>query len=112
MLKENINTIDFKLKNYFNLVRIVEKSEKNKFIFELNLMKEKNNSNINLIVDIDKEFLNQNIFDIKWNYMSNPNDETSHVNRKSSGIDNLISDIIDIVEKNKFDSKYLESIKS
>ena len=34
MIRENINTIDFKLKNYFDNVVIKEKSEKSKFLFD------------------------------------------------------------------------------
>ena len=49
MIRENINTLDFKLKNYFDNVVIKEKSEKSKFLFELNLSK----NDRNLIVDID-----------------------------------------------------------
>lgn len=102
MIRENINTLDFKLKNYFDNVAIKEKSEKSKFLFELNLSK----NDRNLIIDIDKEFLNQNIYDINWKYLSNPNDKTSFVERKSSGVNNLVDDIIEIVEKNRFDSNY------
>ena len=92
MIRENINTLDFKLKNYFDNVVIKEKSEKSKFLFELNL----NKNNRNLIIDIDKEFLNQNIYDINWKYLSNPNDKTSFVERKPSGVNNLVHDIIEM----------------
>lgn len=102
MIRENINTLDFKLKNYFDNVVIKDKSEKSKFLYELNLIK----NDKNLIIDIDKDYLNQNIYDINWKYLSNPNDTTSFVERKSSGVNNLVDDIIEIVEKNRFDSDY------
>lgn len=102
-LKENINKIHFDLSNKYD-VKINENSDKNFGNF-IELIVENNNRILK--IKISKQELSNDRFN--WNYLSNPNDSKSIVER-SSTVFNFTSDVGDIFEKNRFDSDYIKLI--
>mgnify|MGYP003562728227 CR=1 FL=1 len=104
-LKQNINRVHGDLTNYFEDVKISEKSSKELGnYFELSVLE--NNKEVKAIIKMT-EIENANFF---WEYYANPLDETSLVERVSS-IYTFSSDVQDIFEKNRFSSDYLNQIK-
>ncbi len=104
-LRENLNKIHFLLSNRFD-VALNEKSNLQSGNYIELLIKEENKE---LIISIKKVDLENNNFN--WNYLSNPLDTNSTVVERSSSVDGFLTDVIDIFEKNRFDSDYLEKIK-
>ncbi len=98
--KKNINRVHGDLNNYFDNVKINEKSDK-KFgnYFELSVLE--NKKEVKVIIKMS-EIENSNF---SWEYYANPLDETSLVERVSS-IYTFSSDVQDIFEKNRFSSDY------
>lgn len=104
-LKSNINKIHVDLLNNFDDVKISEKSSlEHQEYFELSAIKEGKE----LIMLVSKREIEKGNFN--WKYYSNPNTKDFLVERNSS-VENLINDVQDIFEKNRFDSNYLENIK-
>jgi hypothetical protein len=103
-LKNNLNKIHGDLLNKFNNVEIYEKSDLNigNYIeFSIN----ENNREIRAI--ITKRELENNSFN--WVYFSNPLEKNSPLVERKSSIDGFLSDIIDIFEKVRFDSGYINN---
>jgi len=99
-LKQNINRVHGDLTNYFENVKISEKSNKELGnYFELSVLE--NNKEVKAIIKMT-EIENANF---SWNYYANPSDENSLVERVSS-IYTFSSDVQDIFEKNRFSSDY------
>jgi hypothetical protein len=104
-LKQNINKVHGDLTNYFENVKISEKSNKELGnYFELSVLE--NNKEVKVIIKMT-EIENANF---SWNYYANPLDENSLVERVSS-IYTFSSDVQDIFEKNRFSSDYINQIK-
>jgi hypothetical protein len=102
---ENINKIHYLLTESFGDVSVKEESNREyKEFFSISLVKE----NKNLKMFITKRELSNN--DFNWFYLSNPLDNNSIIERRSS-IFSLKNDIDDIFSKNRFDSDYLKTIK-
>ena len=112
MIKENINKIDYDLKNLFEDVQILEKSNKGNYyleigascIFESNSEKKKGQ----IKVEISKPDLNSNT--IKWSYYTNPTNESSDKIERISNVENIASDIYDIISSKKMANDYFESL--
>ncbi len=112
MIKENINKIDYDLKNLFEDVKILEKSNKGNYyleigascIFESNNEKKKGE----VKVEISKPNLNSNT--IKWSYYTNPVNESSDKIERISNIESIASDIYDIISSKKMANDYFESL--
>lgn len=103
-LKKNINRVHGDLNNYFDDVKISEKSSKELGnYFELSILED--NKEVKAIIKM-KEIENSNF---SWEYYGNPLDENSLVERVSS-IYTFSSDVQDIFEKNRFTSEYLNKI--
>lgn len=103
-LKKNINRVHGDLNNYFDDVKISEKSSKELGnYFELSILED--NKEVKAIIKM-KEIENSNF---SWEYYANPLDEDSLVERVSS-IYTFSSDVQDIFEKNRFTSEYLNKI--
>lgn len=114
-LKENLNKIHFSLSNRFD-VELNEKSDiKSGNYIEILIKEDKKE----LRASIKKADLESSIFN--WSYLSNPEnsekldacslyDNKFTVNRVSN-VDGFLNDVVDIFEKNRFDSDYLEKIK-
>ena len=105
-LKQNVNKIHSDLCSVFKNIEILEKSDSkwgNYIEFSIN------ENNINLIAIISKPSLERNSFN--WIYLSNPNDDKSLVERKST-TDSFLIDIKDIFEKNRFDSDYIKGLNN
>ena len=114
MIKEKINRIDFDLKNLFEEVSIVEKSNKNDFYFEINASStiefngDKKRASVK--AKISKPDLNSSL--IKWSYLTNPVNESSDLIDRYSTIETISKDIFDVVSKKKMVSTYFESLNS
>lgn len=108
MIKENINRIDYELKELFNSVKIEEKSNKGNY-FEINASTNIHNKKDAAVkVEIALPDLSSNI--IKWNYYTNPKSDFK-VERVST-IDTISKDIFEIVSKKRMDSEYFESLEN
>jgi hypothetical protein len=104
-LKENLNKIHFSLSNRFD----VELNEKNDLKFGNYIEFSIKEDIKELKAFIRKSDLENSTF--SWNYLSNPLDIDSTIVERSSNIDGFLNDVVDIFEKNRFDSDYLEKIK-
>ncbi len=103
-LRSNVNKIHFELSNKYENVSIDEKSDHRIGNFvEFSVVE----NNRTLKFRITKYELEKDSFD--WIYFSNPEDESSIVERKSN-ISTIINDVDDIFEKNRFDSDYLKKL--
>ena len=114
MIKENINKIDYELKNLFENVEILEKSNRDNYFFEINatgftfFKGEKKEASIKAI--ISKPDLMYRT--IKWSYYTNPLKENSDIIERYSNIDTISNDIYEVVSKVKMESEYFESLDS
>ncbi len=104
-LRVNINKIHADLLSNCEEVSIVEKSslEIGEYV-EISAIKESKE----LVMIISKRDLENNQFN--WKYYSNPTKKDFLVERNSSVL-NMINDVNDIFEKNRFDSEYIETIQ-
>ena len=102
--KSNINKIHSDLLANFGDVQIVEKSslEFGEY-FEIRV----NEDSKQLLMVINKRVLESTNFN--WMYYANPNEMTSPVERNSN-VSDVIEDVKDIFEKNRFDSDYLQKL--
>lgn len=112
MIKENINKIDYELKNLFEEVEISEKNNRNGYYFEINASSHINfddvRKKVSVKVDIKKPDLMAN--NISWSYYTNPSNESSEVINRVSNINNISSDIYRIVSKKMMEEEYFESL--
>lgn len=105
MMKININKVHGDLVNNFEEVRISEKSSKNLGnYFELSALKE--SKEVKMI--ITKKSIESESF--AWSYFSDPSDESSFLIERTSTTDTIVSDVSDIIEKNRFSEGYLSKI--
>jgi hypothetical protein len=105
IIKQNLNKIHFLLSDKFN-VELNEKSDLKIGNYIEFIIREDNKE---IKASIKKSELNNNNFN--WNYLSNPLNESSTIVERFSSVDGFINDIVDIFQKNRFDSDYLEKIK-
>ncbi len=111
MIKENINKIDYELKDLFETVIIEEKSDRSRFYFEIKVSGYKLNESLaecEVLFEIDKSDLVNK--DIKWNYWANPTTKEYQVPRNSH-LDYITKDVSDIILKGRLDSNYLSGLK-
>lgn len=103
-LKTNANKIHSDLTSLYEGVKIEENSNRELGNFvEFRVIE----NNKELVLTIRKYELEKDIFN--WSYLSNPEDANSVVERVSN-INNFLSDIKDIFEKNRFDQDYLQKL--
>lgn len=103
-LKTNANKIHSDLTSLYEGVKIEENSNRELGNFvEFRVVE----NNKELVLTIRKYELEKDIFN--WSYLSNPEDANSVVERVSN-INNFLSDIKDIFEKNRFDQDYLQKL--
>jgi hypothetical protein len=103
-LKTNANKIHSDLNSLYEGVKIEENSNRELGNFvEFRVVE----NNKELVLSIRKYELEKDIFN--WSYLSNPEDANSVVERVSN-INNFLSDIKDIFEKNRFDQDYLQKL--
>lgn len=102
-LKDNVNKIHSELSSNYE-VHIQEMNDL-KFGNYIKLMIKE--GNVDLVAKIKKQDLEFSVFE--WNYLSNPNDEESIVERKSN-LNNFVEDVNDIFTKRRFDSDYLKNL--
>lgn len=100
-LRTNINKIHTELKDKFDEVYVKEKYSQ-EFGNYIELSVNENNRTLKSI--IKKVDLVNNQFE--WRYYSNPNFENSTLVERTSTTDNFTKDVLDIFEKNRFDSEY------
>ena len=116
-IKQNINKIDYELKNLFENVSIDERTNGNEFYFEINaeskffnLNESKDWKKAKVKIKISKKDISSN--NIKWSYLSNPLNESSDVIERVSSLDNISKDIHDLITKSKMDKNYLSGLES
>jgi len=103
-LKTNANKIHSDLTSLYESVKIEENSNRELGNFvEFRVVE----NNKELILTIKKYELEKDTFN--WSYLSNPEDTNSIVERVSN-INNFLSDIKDIFEKNRFNQDYLQKL--
>lgn len=106
-LKYNINKIHGDFLTNFEEVRIDEKTSKelgNYFLISaINEGKE-----VKMI--LTKKSVESG--NLEWSYYSNPLKENSTLVERSSSIDNITSDVKDVINKNRFDEEYISSINN
>ena len=106
MVIKNINIIDWDLKQKFENVKIVEKSKKSDFYFEISLKSKVEGVDIPLVLEISKnELLNNKI---NWRYLASASEDEKI--SKVSEINSLTKDIQDIFENKRFNKEYLDSL--
>lgn len=104
-MKININKVHGGLVNNFEEVRISEKSSKELGnYFELSALKE--SKEVKMIIT-KKNIENDNF---SWSYYADPSDSSSYLIERNSTIDTLVSDVEEIIEKNRFSEDYLSKI--
>jgi hypothetical protein len=109
MIRENINKIDYELKELFNSVKIEEKSNKGNYYLEINASTDiHDKKDASVKAEISLPDLNSKV--IKWSYYTNPKSESDKVERVSS-IDTISNDIYDVVNKKRMDIEYFESLE-
>ena len=106
MVIKNINIIDWDLKQKFENVKIVEKSKKSDFYFEISLKSKVEGVNIPLVLEISKNELLNNT--INWRYLANASEDQKIA--KISEISSLSKDIQDIFKNKRFDKDYLNTL--
>jgi hypothetical protein len=105
MMKININKVHGGLVNNFEEVNIVEKSNKDfGNYFEISALKE--SKEVKMI--ITKKNIESERF--SWSYYSDPSDTGSFLIERISTTDTIVSDVEDIIEKNRFNEDYLSKI--
>lgn len=105
MMKVNINKVHGELLNNFEEVFISEKSNKEiGNYFEVSALKE--SKEVKMI--ITKKNIENDRF--SWSYYSDPSDDTSYLIERTSTTDSIVSDVEDILEKNRFSEDYLVKI--
>ena len=104
-MKVNINKVHGGLVSNFEEVKITEKSDKaNGNYFEVSALKE--SKEVKMI--ISKKSIENDRF--SWSYYSDPSDENSFLIERNSTTDTIVSDVEDIIEKNRFSEGYLSKI--
>ena len=109
MIKENINKIDYDLKNLFENVEVFEKSNRSNYYFEVNASSIVENKNTQVKVEISKNDLNDR--NIKWSYYTNPVNESSDKIERVSTIATIAKDIHDVLVKRQMVFEYFESLE-
>jgi len=106
-LRQNINKVHFDLANRFEEVTITEKSNlKLGQYFELSILE----SNKEVKVILTKTEAEKGVFN--WSYFSNPLNESSDLVERTSKLEMFSLDIQEILDKNRFDSDYLNKINN
>ena len=103
MVVENINIIDWDLKQEFKNVKITEKSEKSDFYFEISLESKIEGVYIPIVLEISKNELLNNVINWRYQVSTNKNEKIS----KISEIKSLSNDIKEIFNKKRFDKNYI-----
>ena len=105
-LRQNINKVHFDLQNRFEEVTITEKSSlKLGNYFELSILE----GNKEVKVILRKTEVEKNVFE--WSYFSNPLNESSDLVDRTSKLEMFSVDIQEVLEKNRFDSDYLNKLQ-
>jgi hypothetical protein len=105
MMKININKVHGGLVSNFEEVTIIEKSNKELGnYFEVSALKE--SKEVKMI--ITKKNIENDRF--SWSYYSDPSDSYSFLIERNSTTDTIVSDVEDIIEKNRFSEDYLLKI--
>jgi hypothetical protein len=106
-LRQNINKVHYDLSNRFEEVTITEKSN-SKFgqYFEFSILE----SNKEVKVILTKIEAEKAVFN--WSYFSDPLNENSSLVERNSKLELFSLDIQEILEKNRFDSDYLNKINN
>ena len=102
--KSNFNKLHYLLSEKFNNIEIVEKSNPKLGSYIELIIKE----DLECKVIIKKRDLEKNQFN--WSYLANPLNEESKVDRTSK-VETIASDIVDIFTNKRFDSEYIKGSK-
>jgi hypothetical protein len=103
-LKENVNKIHSELSDKYDVVIEEGNSREIGSFIQLSIKE----GTKNIIAVISKNSLESNIFN--WTYKSNPLDNNSDMIERNSSVNDFVSHVKDIFEKNRFDSEYLKNL--
>lgn len=106
-IKYNINKIHGDLIMKFDSVEILEKSNHD-FSNYFELIATKDKKDVKII--ISKKDIENDTF--KWSYYANPLIENSDLVNRVSNVNTMFDDVSDIVDNNRFNREYLETIKN
>jgi hypothetical protein len=113
-IKQNINQIDFELKQLFENVYIAEKVEKNNFFVEITANKlflfEGCKKRVEVKVNISKDDLRTNI--VKWSYLVNPLNENSEKIERVSYMNSISNEIYEIASGKRMLKEYFNSLEA
>jgi len=113
-IKQNINKVDFELKQLFENVYISDKTERGNFLFSITANKmflfEGCKKRVEVKVDINKNDLNGNV--VKWSYSLNPLNENAERIEKVSYIQTLAKDIYDIDANKRMVKEYFNQLEA
>jgi len=113
-IKQNINQIDFELKQLFENVYIAEKVDKNNFFVEITANKlflfEGCKKRVEVKVNISKNDLRTNI--VKWNYSVNPLNENSEKIERVSYMKSISNEIYEIASGKRMLKEYFNSLEA
>lgn len=106
----NLNKIDHQLKQVFEGVKMDNNDFRMLNITLSTPTNENVNSNLELKMFINQSNLNIENPTVEWGYYTNPNDLTNSIKFRN-GIDSISSVVEQIVNGNRLDESYLDSIK-
>lgn len=106
-IKYNINKIHGDLIVRFDNVKIEEKSN-HKLGNYFELTASKNNTDVRMVIG-KKDIENDNF---KWSYYANPLNENSDLVDRFSSVNDLYEHVDDIINNNRFNKEYIETIKN
>lgn len=106
-IKHNINKIHSDLLIRFDSVKIEEKSN-HKFGNYFELTASKGGADVKMV--ISKRDIENDTF--RWSYYANPLNENSDLVERTSNVHNMYQDVEDIVENNRFNKEYVDTIKN
>lgn len=109
-VKELLNKMDYNLKEVFESVEINRLDNQKELTFEVKLKGVKSNPNnkAELVMYMTESTIYDN--SMIWKYKTNPLNENSMYITRTSTINSVAMDIEDIINENRFDKEYLDSL--
>lgn len=106
--KSALNKIDFELKNLFENVKFIEKTNTKLPSFTFIAESSKMNKCINMIINVEQIGIIGN--SITWKYKTNPLNENSMEITRLSTFNTFMEDVYTIIKENRFEKEYINYI--
>jgi len=107
-LKTHINQVDTSLKSTFDTVEFDHKDMYHSIVMVSDNRVNEDLSPIKVLLRIDHEKLNRDTSHVDWSYSINPDKDDSRIIKRTSLIENIGNDVLDIVLNKRMDKKYIE----